>query len=98
MTELIKYHVVAGYDLASAISDGKQLATLDDQTLTFTVTGTTVKIDSKARQPSVFDAPSCGTSGSVAQLAVVTPDLSTLVAASSAASLVGVFNGTDIYS
>ena len=48
MTELLKYHVVAGYDLAPAISDGKQRATLDDQTLTFTVTGTTVKIDSKA--------------------------------------------------
>ena len=46
----------------------------------------------------VFDAPNCGTSGSVAQLAVATPDLSTLVAALSAASLVGVFNGTDIYS
>ena len=43
---------MAGYDLASAILDGKQLATLDDQTLAFTVTGTTVKIDSKAKQLS----------------------------------------------
>ena len=48
--------------------------------------------------PPVFDAPNCGTSGSVAQLSVVTPDRSTFVAALSAASLVGVFNGTDIYS
>jgi transforming growth factor-beta-induced protein len=47
--------------------------------------------------PPVFVAPNCGTSGSVAQLAVATPDLSTLVAALQAASLVSVFNGTDIY-
>jgi len=48
LTELLKYHAVAGYDLAAAITDGTQLATLDDQTLTFTVTGTTVKINGNA--------------------------------------------------
>jgi transforming growth factor-beta-induced protein len=48
LTELLKYHVVAGYDLAATISDGTQLGTLDEQNLTFAVTGTIVKINGKA--------------------------------------------------
>jgi uncharacterized surface protein with fasciclin (FAS1) repeats len=47
--------------------------------------------------PKDFAAPDCGTTGSIADTAVATKELSTLVAALAEAGLVNTFNGTDVF-
>jgi len=49
LTEVLKYHVVAGYDLAASITDGLMVDTLDDKKLTFTVADGAVTIDGKSK-------------------------------------------------
>merc|ERR1711953_99703 len=45
LTQVLTYHVVAGYDLASDITDGLEVATLEKETLTFKLDNSAVSID-----------------------------------------------------
>jgi transforming growth factor-beta-induced protein len=45
LTEVLTYHVVQGYDLASDITDGLKVTTLEKEKLTFKIDNTTVLID-----------------------------------------------------
>jgi len=72
LTEVLKYHVVAGYDLAASITDGLMVDTLDDQKLTFTLVDGMVKIDGAS---TVSAADNYATNGVVHVIdAVLIPD------------------------
>jgi uncharacterized surface protein with fasciclin (FAS1) repeats len=45
LTQVLEYHVVAGYDLAAAIKDGLELETLEKENITFSTAGGGVTID-----------------------------------------------------
>jgi len=45
LVEVLKYHVVSGYDLASDITDGMEVSTLETEKLTFKLDNSDVSID-----------------------------------------------------
>jgi uncharacterized surface protein with fasciclin (FAS1) repeats len=60
LTEVLTYHVVAGYDLAADITDGLKVTTLETEDLTFKIKDKAVTIDTTSggsatvTQPDVF--------------------------------------------
>lgn len=57
MTQVLTYHVVAGYKLAADITDGLQVETLEKEKLTFATEGKNVTINNDSATvviPNVF--------------------------------------------
>merc|ERR1711865_65478 len=49
LTQVLTYHVVAGYDLSSAITEGLELTTLEKENITFSIADKVVTIDTTSK-------------------------------------------------
>ncbi|MCU0648031.1 MAG: fasciclin domain-containing protein [Gemmatimonadaceae bacterium] len=103
LQSLLRYHVVAGRLEASQLRDGQTLTTVNGATLAVRVQGNTVTINGRTVRTADIGASNgvvhlidgVLTEGiNVAQRAIITADLSTLVTALTAADLVGAVSGT----
>jgi transforming growth factor-beta-induced protein len=102
LQSLLRYHVVAGRLEASALRDGQTLTTVNGATLAVRVQGGTVTINGRTVRTADVGASNgvvhlidgVLTEGlNVAQRAIITADLSTLVTALGAANLVDAVSG-----
>jgi len=75
LTQVLTYHVVSGYDLASSITDGREVTTLEKEKLTFMIDGTDVMIDTTSNGTAKVIAADVFASNGVVHVidAVLTP-------------------------